>query len=278
MKLSLALFLACLINLIITVNVLGQAHSSKNYFRSDKEWVKQQPKYSIYGDNYFITGSQFGKTPTEENSDAKFEIGFKYRLTDLVLPGKLYAFLTYRQKSFWDIYQESLPFRETNYNPGIGFAKPILSQNRIKHAFFLRVEHESNGRDEEFSRSWNFLSLQYFYFHKNKWQLRLKAWHPFGDMENNEDLLDYIGHGSIGLAYRPQKWLILESQFRKALNLDKNGSIKLSASLKLSKKTNQYLLFQYYYGYAESLITYNEISHMLRLGVVLKDLSVNFED
>jgi alkylhydroperoxidase/carboxymuconolactone decarboxylase family protein YurZ len=34
--------------------------------------------------------------------------------------------LTYTQKSFWDIYQDSYPFADNNYNPGLALAKPIV--------------------------------------------------------------------------------------------------------------------------------------------------------
>ena len=87
------------------------------------EAIRREPPFGIFKDNYFITGAPIGEEPTRYNADAKFQISFKHRLTDRVLPFGTYLFLTYTQKSFWDIYQESSPFAETNYNPGLGLGR-----------------------------------------------------------------------------------------------------------------------------------------------------------
>lgn len=242
-----------------------------------KELVKNEPYFTIFGDNYFTTGIPTNREVSSLTSDVKFEIGFKQRLTNLVLPFKSYAYITYRQKSFWDVYQESSPFTETNYNPGIGFARPFFKNNQLKKGIFLQFEHQSNGREGEFSRSWNFMSLSFLYMHQENWQFGIKAWAPIGPLKDNPDLTDYIGFQETSIAFMPNPRLMIEANIRKAFSWDLKGSLKMAISYKLDRDANQYLYLQYYLGYAESLIEYNENVSMIRLGIVFKDLFGNFK-
>ena len=74
--------------------------------------IDREPPFGIYKDNYFVTGSSFSHGgPNKYNSDAKFQISLRYRLIQGVLPYNTYLFLTYTQKSFWEIYRKSKPFR-----------------------------------------------------------------------------------------------------------------------------------------------------------------------
>lgn len=242
-----------------------------------RDIVKNQPYFTIFGDNYFITGVPTNKKISSLNSDVKFEIGFKQRLTNLVLPLKTYAYLTYRQKSFWDVYQESAPFTESNYNPGIGLVKPFFKDNRINKGLFLQFEHQSNGREAEFSKSWNFISLKFLYMYQENWQFKLKIWMPIGPLRDNPDLTDYIGFHESSVAVMPHPRLMIEGDFRKPFSWDLKGSAKFTVSYKLDQDANQYLYFQYYVGYGESLIDYDKSVSMFRVGIGFKDLFGNFK-
>lgn len=241
-----------------------------------QQLVKNTPYFTIFGDNYFISGVPTNKKVSSLNSDVKFEIGFKQRLTNLVLPFKTYAYVTYRQKSFWDVYQESAPFTESNYNPGIGLAKPFFKNNVMNKGLFLQFEHQSNGREAEFSRSWNFISLSFIYMHQHNWQYKLKAWVPIGPLRDNSDLTDYIGFHESALAFMPNPRLMLELNVRKAFSWDLKGSAQFGLSYKLDEDSNQYVYLQYYLGYGESLIEYDQNVSMIRAGIVFKDLFGNF--
>src|SRR5262245_25970216 len=73
--------------------------------------VINSPSFTIYKNNYFITGIPLNEEPTEENSDIKFQISFKQRLINKRLPFGTYLHIIYTQKSFWDFYTSSSPFR-----------------------------------------------------------------------------------------------------------------------------------------------------------------------
>ena len=82
--------------------------------------LKKAPSFTIFQDNYFLTGIPLNEEATKNSADAKFQISFKQRLTNAELPFNTYMFLTYTQKSFWNIYKKSSPIIETNYKPEIG--------------------------------------------------------------------------------------------------------------------------------------------------------------
>ena len=63
---------------------------------------------TLYKDNYFLTGFS---TATE----AKFQFSAKFDIWPNRGPHAVYFAVT--QRSLWDVYQASQPFRENNYEP-----------------------------------------------------------------------------------------------------------------------------------------------------------------
>ncbi|WKN42600.1 phospholipase A [Tunicatimonas pelagia] len=234
------------------------------------EAFQQEPPFGIFKDNYFITGAPIGETPNRMNADAKFQISFKHRLIDRKLPFGTYLFLTYTQKSFWNIYQESSPFAETNYNPGLGLGKLQFRNGKLGGIALLQVEHESNGLPPESSRSWNSLSVNYLKFATDDLLVGLKAWLPFGYTKDNEDLMEYIGFQELTAHWRVANRLLFDVQLRKAAAWNNRGSLQAGMSYKIDSEANQYLYIQWWQGYAESLIEYEQVSSMLRLGIAIK--------
>ncbi|MEM6841506.1 MAG: phospholipase A [Bacteroidota bacterium] len=234
------------------------------------EAFRKEPPFGIFKDNYFITGAPIGETPTRMNADAKFQISFKHRLTDRKLPFGTYLFLTYTQKSFWNIYQESSPFEETNYNPGLGLGKLLFRNGKLDGIALLQVEHESNGLPPENSRSWNSLSVSYLKFATDNLPVGLKVWLPFGYTKDNEDLMEYIGYQELTANWRITDRLLFDAQLRKSADWNNRGSLQLGLSYKIDLDANQHLYLQWWQGYAESLIEYEQVSSMLRLGIAIK--------
>ena len=133
----------------------NRVRSHKQYADSIRKAFDNGPYFSLYRDNYFIAGIPLGQEIKRTNSDVKFQVSIAQRLTKSVLPFNTYLFLTYTQKCFWNVFEESLPMHDLNFNPGIGLSKLLIVKGHMIGKATLLIEHESNGRDGDASRSWN---------------------------------------------------------------------------------------------------------------------------
>ena len=135
----------------------------------------------------------------------------------------------------------------------------------------LCLEHESNGRDEDASRSWNKISLGANIMVDPMLMVHGKFWIPIVDGMNNKDILDYSGIYQVGLQmFSPNRRFNLGITLvkRRGWNLNYNSIIELS--YRLWKRDNQFLFMQYYNGYGEDLLEYNKFHSQLRVGIVIK--------
>ena len=229
------------------------------------------PYFSLYKDNYFTMGTTVNREPSRTNSDVKFQVSIAQRLTKSTLPFNTYLFLFYTQKCMWNVFEESMPMRDLNFNPGIGLAKHLFVKNRYVGKLTLLVEHESNGRDGADSRSWNKISLACNVFIDPNFMIHGKAWIPIVDGQNNKDILDYCGIYQTGFTYTtPNKrfGFALTLVKRRGWNLNYNSIWEIN--YRLFKKENQFLFLQYYNGYGENLLDYNKFHSRLRVGIVIK--------
>lgn len=228
------------------------------------------PPFSIYKDNFFITGIPLNKSIDGETADAKFQISFRHRLTKSRLPFDTFLYLTYTQKSFWDIYQESAPFRDSNYNPGIGLGRYIIVDNRLTGAAFLQLEHESNGRDSLESRSTNWIGFSGKYFLTSNLATSFKITIPYATGEDNSDLYDYRGTGYFTADYKTSDnkwWLTGTYSLRKSV---KAINLKFNAGYKISDRFNQYIFGELYSGTGDSLLDYKRKDVQIRVGICIK--------
>lgn len=230
--------------------------------------LSNQPDFGMYKDNYFITGVPTNKSINNQTADAKFQISIRQRLFKRTMPFNTQLMLIYTQKSFWDIYDESSPFADNNYNPGLLLTKPIIHNNNLKGMASFSFEHESNGRNGAENRSWNFFTLSGTYFFNPYFFVQAKVWYGWLG-EDNPDLYDYRGFGLIALNYRSINDRIAISL---VLNPIKNFSVntQLEVNYKLNKRANQFLFLQWYQGYGEGLLDYNRYTSMVRAGICIK--------
>lgn len=229
------------------------------------------PYFGLFKDNYFTVGTSIGHKPSRTNSDVKFQISIAQRLTRTTLPGNSFIFLMYTQKTFWNVFEKSLPMHDLNFNPGIGWSIPFFSKGRYAGKLTLLIEHESNGRDSIQSRSWNRITLSGSTIIDRWLMVHAKIWIPIIDGENNRDILKYCGIFQGGLAVTtPDKkfgWSLTLVK-RKGWNLNFNTILEFN--WRTSRKLNQYLFVQYYNGYGENLLDYNKFHSRLRVGIVIK--------
>ena len=230
-----------------------------------------RPFFGLFKDNYFVLGTALNQRPTEFNSDVKFQVSFQQRLTRSVLPWHSHLFLSYSQKAMWNIFEESLPFHDLNFNPGIGISKLLILKGKLVGKATLMVEHESNGRDGEASRSWNKISLSASAFLLPELMVHAKGWIPIIDGQQNKDILKYSGIYQMGMQFvsTNKRWVFdVTLTKRKGWNLNYNTIVNIG--FRFRKKDNQFLMLHFYDGYGENLLDYNKYHCRLRLGLLIR--------
>lgn len=265
------LFLAFLhIPYSANAQILG-VQDQEEFTDSLKHEMEFGPFFGLYKDNYFSVGTTLNGKPTRTNSDVKFQISFAIRLTNAVLPWHTYLFLMYTQKTFWNVFENSMPMRDLNFNPGIGLSKPFFVKDRYLGKMTLLVEHESNGRDSIQSRSWNKVSLSGSVMVTDWLLVHSKVWIPIVDGMNNKDILKYSGIWQTGFQVSTfdKKFLwALTLIKRKGWNLNFNTIVDFN--WRVNEKANLWLFAQYYNGYGENLLDYNQFHSRVRVGIAFK--------
>lgn len=232
--------------------------------------LDKQAPFAVYKDNYMVTGIPLNKSVTRKTADAFFQFSIRHRVTRSVLPFNSFLYITYSQKSFWDIYDESSPFSDTNYNPGIGIGRYVIKDNKLKGAMMISLEHESNGKVGEDSRSWNYINLSAKYFYNMRLSAKAQIYLPYVDGVNNKDLLRYKGYGIFSVNYIDKEnlwWFSLNIIPRDKII---NPNLHTSLSFRVSKNSNQYLTLDYYAGYGEGLLNYKKYTNQVRIGFTIK--------
>jgi outer membrane phospholipase A len=229
---------------------------------------------SPYEPIYFDVGTKGG-------AKARFQVSFKYRLftpDDPQHPSfRNHFYLGYTQTSLWDLASNSTPFIDTTYNPSLFWQKDALWQSRSRKWFAglsTGVEHKSNGKSGADSRSLNdgFIEPQLNYRFDGGSTLsfapRIKAYFATND---NPDYADYAGHVDWKLRWAQDDGLVLGALYRKGHG--SRQSTELDAAWPLQRTflhMNGYLHLQYFNGYGETLLGYNQrSSSQVRIGLSL---------
>lgn len=234
------------------------------------EVLQRQPYFGVQKENIMSIGTPLNQKPNKSNSNVFFQLSIKHKLTKGLLPYNSFAYITYTQRSFWDIFENSSPFRDNNYNPGIGIAKYFIHKNKLIGAMTVQLEHESNGKDGKDSRSWNYLNISGKYFYNMRTSVKADFIIPFIDGQENKDLLKYRGYANIELNHIDKKNIWWFSAKLRPRDKFINFNTELSVAYKIAPKYNQYLMLSVYNGYGENLLDYKKYSSMIRFGFVIK--------
>ncbi|HEY0210286.1 phospholipase A [Acerihabitans sp.] len=177
---------------------------------------------------------------------------------------------SYTQHSFWQISNtaESSPFRETNYEPQLflGWATDYDFAGWTLRDVEVGVNHQSNGRSDPTSRSWDRAYTRLMAQNGN-WQVEVKPWFTFGNTNDNPDITKYLGYYRLKIGYA---WG--ESVFSVESHYNWNsgyGSGQLGWSYPVSRHVRFYT--QVFSGYGESLIDYDHRQTRVGVGFMLND-------
>jgi len=251
--------------------IVTMEKSSVEIADSIRAELDSRPYFSLYKDVYFVGGTVLGGKPDGYNSDVKFQISFQQRLTKSVLPFHTYLYLFYSQKAIWHVFRNSLPFHDLNFNPGIGLSKHIVLKNRLVGKLTVMLEHESNGRDGISSRSWNKISIAGEAYISPYLMAHAKYWIPIVDGQYNKDILRYSGISQAGFQSmsNDDKWVLdVTLVKRKGWNFNFNTIIQLG--YRINHNSNQFIMLQYYNGYGETMLDYNQYHSRIRFGLLIR--------
>lgn len=222
-----------------------------------------------------------------DKEEAKLQISLMVPVihTDLLMPNDGIYF-GFTLKSFWQVYNKdiSAPFRETNYRPELFYQMPLpIASSRGVWLGRLGIEHESNGRTQYRSRSWNRIYTTVGYLRPN-WGIVFQPWYripedkkkddgnpdtpPPASGDDNPDIEDYMGNYELTGVYRWQN-LEFTGLFRR--NFDEgHGAQEIGVSFPMWGRMRGFA--QYFEGYGESLIDYDHKTRRIGIGVLLTDM------
>ena len=207
------------------------------------------------------------------NYEVAYQISAKQRLFGTN------TYFGYTQRSYWQLYNkaESSPFRETNYNPELFYRITPKNLGWGGWGMDLGYDHESNGRSQPESRSWNRLFMAAYrpvgkelFYAKAWWRLPEKAKRSADDPrgDDNPDIDDYYGYGELHYQRQFDAGKQLLHLMMRGNPSTGRGAVSINWSLP-SKGNYAFWGVQIWHGYGESLIDYDRETTRIGIGVML---------
>lgn len=230
---------------------------------------------SLYKPNYAVIGA-------DPILEAELQFSFKYRFVEEgSFEGGWQAvnqlYFAYTQKMFWDLEEDSAPYpnnyMDSYFSPELFWRKSDVFPAEAGAQVDLQFgyQHESNGRDGAFGRTWDRLCLQpvWTWGEAGEWRhaVALKCWAPLYVGDQMDDISDYYGFAELTLKTGAADGFAAEALLRKG-SKDWNGAVEVTASYPV-RPVNLYFYGQVFYGHGENLRLYNRETFTYRLGFAI---------
>ncbi|QJQ94942.1 MULTISPECIES: phospholipase A [Halomonadaceae] len=215
-----------------------------------------------------------------DDIEVKFQVSAKFNLVEDIFGNNGDLYFAYTQRSWWQAYNTdaSSPFRETNYEPEVFLDFDsnwsLLGWTNINNRIYFN--HQSNGRSDPLSRSWNRLILESAFI-RGDWAVSVAPhWRiPESDGDDdNPDIERYMGYGDITVAHR------IGNDHEASLMVRGNpsaGNMGTQINYTWPLFGNVRGMVQYHYGYGESMIDYDQHQHRFSVGFSLNPLFTTSE-
>ncbi|MBA4417194.1 MAG: phospholipase [Syntrophus sp. (in: bacteria)] len=272
-----------------TVQDISTPSVMSRQWELDPKSRKSAPLIRLHRSNYFLPVA-YNSSPNQDpilddarnaraqNTEAKFQISFKVKLLEDILNKDVDLWFGYTQLAFWQIYNSafSSPFREVNYEPELllNFRTNYDILGLKGRIINLGLNHQSNGRSDPLSRSWNRVVAN-FGFERDNFNLLLKTWYRIPESrsdDDNPDISEYMGYGELWGFYYWKKHRFA-AMVRNNLRSSNKGAVQLDWSFPFPFLKNDRFsgYIQFFNGYGESLIDYNKSVNRISFGFMLTD-------
>ena len=239
--------------------------------------------FSAYSDNNIPSEWQ-DDVAYDSHIEAEMQLSLQKPLTYNLFGWHEYINFAYTQHVWWKVYDESGPFRETNYIPELFMLLP--TSDYIDETYNLKgikfgYRHESNGEEGYQSRSWNRLFLESIWQWDNLF-VNVQTWYripedrkseafyqgidPNDKGDDNPYIIDYMGYGDLTIKYlygKSQINLMLRNNFNFQ---DNKGAVEIDWTTTFFNSENTYWYVKVFSGYGESLIDYNQYINKISFG------------
>lgn len=209
-----------------------------------------------------------------DDTEAKFQLSFKTKVAEGLFGDNGDLWTAYTQSSRWQVYNgdESRPFRETNYEPEV----MLVFRNNYSllgwrgRMLAMGINHQSNGRAEPISRSWNRVVLN-IGLDRDDWALTVRPWWRIPDGANEDEnpgIEDYVGRADATLVRRwnGHEFAMMARHSLRSGEASR-GAVQLDWGFPISRSFRGHV--QVFDGYGESLIDYNHRATYVGLGISL---------
>lgn len=211
-----------------------------------------------------------------QNIETKFQLSFKTKAIENLFGDNGDVWMGYTQSSRWQVYNsgDSRPFRETNYEPEV----LLVFRTNYQIAGWkgrlagIGVNHQSNGRADPLSRSWNRVMMNVG-FDRENWSVLFRPWYRIPESfakDDNPDIEDYMGRGDVTVVHtvgRNEFSLMARHSLRGGDR--SHGALQFDWGFPITRKLRGH--FQLFDGYGESMIDYNHRATYVGLGVSLME-------
>jgi phospholipase A1 len=211
-----------------------------------------------------------------DNVEAKFQLSLKTKVWQGVFGDVGDVWIGYTQSSRWQVYNTRLsrPFRETDYEPEamLMFDTHYRVLGWDGRLLGIGVDHQSNGRSNPLSRSWNRIVANVG-FERDGWTVMVRPWWRIPEAasdDNNPDISDYMGRGEVSIVHEwhgQEFGMLLRHSMRGGSR--SHGAARFSWSFPMAGNLRGYA--EVFKGYGESMIDYNHNATYVGLGISLLD-------
>ena len=259
---------------------------------SDFEIYKSNYLLFSHTDNTNNTPQSPSRFNTEDRNldaeDLKFQLSLKTELYNNIPLIRNLPFVTssrlwgaYTQKSNWQIFdaEASRPLRENNYEPELILSLGIDNEiNGVKKDYIPRMMniglvHQSNGRSNPTSRSWNRLYLESGWELTDRISLMVRPWWRIPEdskKDDNPDLEKYMGYGDVTVRYEtPSGKTAVSVLMRNNLRSDNKGFAQIDLQQRVFNNPYIKLHMMFSSGYGDTLLDYNHSQNILGFGLSL---------